>query len=151
MDRTDLKGYLFAALTALSWATSPILIRKGLEELPSPMWGTAIGLLAATTCYLGWFASRYGWPRSPASKRTALRFQVTAGITSSLGVVARNVALSMATVAAVMSLLQTSALFTLFLAPLILGRQLERISTRLIAGVVLLVAGSSLIILGRNI
>jgi drug/metabolite transporter (DMT)-like permease len=151
MDRTHLKGYLFGALTALSWATSPVLIRKGLEELPSPTWGTAIGLLAATTCYLGWFALRHGWPRSRALKRTALGFQVMAGITSGLGVVARNIALAVTTVAVVMSLMQTSALFTLFLAPLLVGRQLERTSTRLIVGVVLLVAGSTLIIVGRNV
>jgi drug/metabolite transporter (DMT)-like permease len=42
---------LFGLGTALCWAVSPILIRRGLAGLPSPLLGVTIGLVAATVAF----------------------------------------------------------------------------------------------------
>jgi drug/metabolite transporter (DMT)-like permease len=41
----------FGLGAALCWAISPILVRRGLEGLPSPLLGVTIGLVAATLAY----------------------------------------------------------------------------------------------------
>ncbi|MEL6270575.1 MAG: hypothetical protein AAFR22_12265, partial [Chloroflexota bacterium] len=38
-------------ITAFLWAISPIFIRLGLDELPSPLWGVAIGLTVNVFAY----------------------------------------------------------------------------------------------------
>ena len=42
---------LFGLGTALCWAVSPILIRQGLRDLPSPLLGVTVGMVAATLAY----------------------------------------------------------------------------------------------------
>lgn len=151
MDQTRLRGYLFGVLTAACWGTSPVFIRRGLEGLPSPLWGTMVGLSSAVSVYLLWLTWRRGWRRPEASIRAAMSFQVLAGVASGLGTIARTTAINLAPVVIVLPLTQTVSLFTPILAPLLLGRHLEQVTIKLIIGAICVVAGSALIIVGQNL
>lgn len=153
MDRTRLTGYLFGVLTAACWATSPIFIRIGLEGLPSPLWGVSVGLLAATGAYLIWLAARrqpLPWGKWDRSVKGAIGFQALAGVAAALGQIGRTVAIDLAPVVVVIPLAQTTSLFTLIFAPLLLGRHLERVTFKLALGAVCVVIGSTLVMIGQN-
>lgn len=151
MNKSAIAGYGFGMLTALCWAISPIFISLGLQGLPSSIWGTAIGLSIAALVYLVWYFWRNTGPARVSSENNALSWQIGAGVTGGLGILARNIALDFAPVAIVISLAQTAALFTIILGPILLGAEhRERISARLVIGVLTLISGSVLIIIGRN-
>ena len=88
----------------------------------------------------------------PEIKKKHLIWQAVAGIAAGLGILSRNLALDTTRVAIVIGLLQISALFTLILAPIILGKEeKEQITLKLVFGVLLIIGGSLLIIYGRNL
>ena len=152
MDRQKLQGYLFGILTALCWATSPVFIARGLREFPSSIWATAIGLFFASLIYSFGYIQQKKWLGIPEIKKKHLIWQAVAGIAAGLGILSRNLALDTTRVAIVIGLLQISALFTLILAPIILGRgEKEQITLKLVFGVLLIIGGSILIIYGRNL
>jgi drug/metabolite transporter (DMT)-like permease len=71
------RGTLLGLGTAACWAVSPLLIREGLREVPAPVLGATISMLAATIP-MGTVvalrrrrpsASRPGWTRSPSSSQ----------------------------------------------------------------------------------
>lgn len=158
IERRRAFGYLFGVLTAACWASSPVFLRKGLEIVPSPMWAVTVGLAAATLPFLVWLAVvrpepkvplRRGMPVDPRS-RLALWFLVLAGLASAAGAVGRTLAIDLAPVVVVVPLLQTTSLWTIALAPPLLGRHVERVTPRLIGGALLVLAGASLVIIGQN-
>ena len=80
-----------------------------------------------------------------------LMWQMAAGIAGGLGILSRNIALETTQVAVVIGLVQLQILITLILGPIIQGKaDRERITTKLIVGVVLILGGTVLIIFGRN-
>lgn len=156
IQRSRMTGYLLGVATAACWATSPILIRKGLVGLPSPLWGVTIGLAIAAVFFAMWM-----WVSPPEPRLAALRwkgldraikvavgFQVLAGLASGLGSVARTIAIDVAPVVVVVPLVQTASLWTIVFASLILGRHVERVNLKLVLGAVLVVAGAALVIVG---
>ena len=153
-----LRGYVFALLSMACWGTSPLFIRLGLVGLPSPIWGVTVGLGGATAVFLVWWAAvgarstDRAWTRwrSEPVVRTAIGAQVLAGVTGIAGTAARAVSLSLIPVVVAIPLAGTSALFTLMLAPLILGRKLERVTPKLVVGALLLMGGSVLVVVGRS-
>jgi drug/metabolite transporter, DME family len=156
IERSMIAGYLFGIATAACWATSPILIRKGLVGLPSPLWGVSIGLAVAAVGFALWLWLRRTQPGPRASRwsgldrviKVAIWFQVLAGLASGLGSVARTVAIDLAPVVVVVPLVQTASLWTIVFAWLLLGRHVERVTPKLIFGAVLVVAGAALVIVG---
>jgi uncharacterized membrane protein len=151
MSEQKIKGYIFGMLTAFCWAISPIFIHLGLQGLPSSIWATAIGLTVATAIYLIWLIGfRKGYVEISRETK-AYQWQMLGGVTGGIGIMARNIALDFSSVAIVISLAQTAALFTLIFGPLIFRDNFrERISIKLIVGVLSIVAGSMLVIIGRN-
>jgi drug/metabolite transporter (DMT)-like permease len=151
MNQKKILGYLFGMLTALCWAISPLFILKALRGLPSPIWGTAIGLSVATLIYGTWYLWQRKWTEIQQPIGRGVYWQIFGGLVAGLGILSRNIALETTRVAIVVALAQTASLFTLILAPFLLGRNLaERVTPKLVAGVFLIIAGSILIIVGRN-
>jgi drug/metabolite transporter (DMT)-like permease len=153
MDRSRLTGYLFGVLTAVCWAISPIFIRKGLDGLPSPLWGVLVGLTSATSLYLlSLIVRRQAWPWGQWDRtvKVAIGFQALAGALSALGQIGRTMAIDLAPVVVAIPLTQTTSLFTLIFAPLLLGRKVERVTFKLALGAVCVVIGSALVIFGQN-
>jgi drug/metabolite transporter (DMT)-like permease len=154
--RLRVVGYVFGAFAALSWATSPILIERGLMTVP-PLWGVAVGLASATLAILLWerLGSRNGYAGGAARKaepgmRAATRFLVLAGALSAFGGIARTLAIDNAPIVIALPLTQTASFFTLVFAWIFIGRRVEQIGLRLVAGVVLIAVGSTLVVLGQH-
>ena len=148
----------FGILTAACWATSPIFIRKALVGLQSPLWGVAIGLATATTAFGLWLlmmrpeprVALLAWGRMDRRIKIAIGFQILAGLGSALGSVGRTIAIDIAPVVVVVPLVQTSSLWTIIFAPLMLGLHVERVTAKLVVGAVLVVGGAALVIVGQN-
>jgi drug/metabolite transporter (DMT)-like permease len=148
-------GYLLAVLTGACWATSPVFLRKGLQLDRDPLWAVTVGLAAATVPLGLWVAARgptrrgapprhHGHPRPGPLVHLAL-----AGIAAGAGAVARTYAIDLAPIVVVAPLLQTTGLWSLFLAPALLGSHLERVTRRLVVGVLLVTGGAALVVLGQ--
>ncbi len=152
MNKQEIQGYIYGILTALCWATSPILIAKGLEGIPSSIWATAIGLSVATLIYLILFLwQKKGGGLNRINKKYIL-WQLAAGLAGGLGILSRNIALETTRVAIVIGIVQLQILITLVLGPIIQGEaDREKISFKLVLGATLIIGGTALIIYGRNL
>lgn len=139
-------GRAFAISAAVAYGITSVLIRRGVAELASPLAGATIALLSGTL-----ILSIMG-VRSPESnlreKKRAVGLLLIAGVASGLGIVASFFALSMAPVVVVSPLQGTNPLFALLWSHFFLG-QLERITPRVMLGTFLVIAGATLITIGR--
>jgi uncharacterized membrane protein len=131
---------------AFFWAISPIFIRLGLEDLPSPLLGVTIGVTASAIAYgivLLW--QRGQWLGVPIT-REAWAYKLIAGVLVGLSTWMRWVALDLTSIAVVLALSMISAPTVLVLSPLISGRHLERVTTILLFGTGLILGGALLLI-----
>jgi drug/metabolite transporter, DME family len=129
---------LFGLGTALCWAVSPILIRQGLRDLPSPLLGVTVGVVAATLAY-GLVLPLRGRLRFT---REALAWKLAAGVLVAASTWARWVSVSLVPVAVVLALGLLSVPTVLAAAPALAGRQAERVTAPVLAGSALIVAGA---------
>jgi uncharacterized membrane protein len=138
------RNSLFGIGTAICFAVSAIFIRSGLEDLPSPLLGVTTGMIitAITSGVLLLF--RQSQIRQGPISRDALLFQLGAGTLVGLSTWARWIALSMAPVAVVMTLGRMNVPVVIFLAPLLVGRQGERVTIRVWLGAALIITGAVL-------
>lgn len=131
---------------AFFWALSPIFIRLGLESLPSPLLGVTIGITASAVAYgviLLW--QRRRWARTPIPQQ-AWVYKLIAGVLVGLSTWMRWIALDLAPVAVVLALSMISTPLVIVLSPLISGKHLERVTTILVTGTGLILAGALLLI-----
>jgi drug/metabolite transporter (DMT)-like permease len=164
---------LFGLGTALCWAVSPILIRQGLRDLPSPLLGVTIGLVAATLAY-GLALPLRGLARRSRTRgarrrrllspqviearhryviaalglrftREALAWKLAAGGLVAVSTWARWSSVALVPVAVVLALGLLSVPTVLAAAPALVGRQAERVTAAVLAGSALVVAGALLI------
>lgn len=158
LDRRRFGGYTFGVLTAICWAASSVSLRKGLDLLHSPLWSVTVGLAAATVPFLVWVLVLH--PPSPPSSSAVPRdpratgafwFLALAGVASAGGAVARTYAIDLAPIVVVIPLLQTTGLWSIVLAPPLLGRHVERITGKLVVGALLVVVGAALVVVGQNV
>lgn len=132
---------------AFFWAVSPIFIRLGLRDFPSPLLGVTIGVTASALAYgVILFGRRQSWVGTPVTGE-AWAYKLAAGVLVGISTWMRWVALDLAPVGIVTSLTMISAPTVLLLAPLISGRHLERVTTVLLVGTGLIVAGALLLTL----
>lgn len=139
------RGSSFGLGAALCWATSPIFIRQGLRDLPSPLLGLTVGLVPCVVAYGVGMLFRRNERAEPASP-DALVFKVVAGVLVGLSQWARWVALELAPVGVVLALTQVSVPMVIFLSPMVAGRHLERVTARVWGGAAVIVSGSLLLI-----
>ena len=139
------RNSLFGIGTAICFAVSAIFIRYGLEDLPSPLLGVTVGMvITALSCGVLLIFRRSEIQQGPIL-RDALLFQLGAGMFVGLSTWARWIALSMAPVAVVLTLGRINVPVVIFLAPLIVGRQAERVTIRVWLGAALIIAGAVLL------
>lgn len=146
---TGWRASLFGLGAALCWAISPIFIRRGLEGLPSPLLGVTVGMIATLLAYGLALLLRGARSNATPIPRAALLFQLVAGVLVGLSTWARWIALDLAPVGVVLALGRLSVPVVIFLAPLIVGQQLEQVTRRLWLGAALIVGGSLLLIFYR--
>ena len=135
----------FALAASLSWGTSPLFIRWGLEGLASPVIGVTIGLAAAAALYAVGLASG----RAPTTSGTPLevrRWILIGGILVAVAIAAQWTALDLVEVNVVVTLQQVATPVVVLVAPFIVGTVIERWTWRLILGMVAVIAGSTMVI-----
>jgi drug/metabolite transporter (DMT)-like permease len=143
------EGYLFAFIAAISYGSSPVLIRAALEDASGlSILGGFVSYVAAAGLLLVALLLPQGRQLAGALQPTVIRAFFGAGFFVFLAQVLRFLALSLASVAVVTTLLRFAGLFTLLLSWLI-NRSLERITWRLVAGVLMSLAGAVLLVLTR--
>ena len=143
--RMSWRSSSFGLGTALCWAISPIFIRRGLEEFDHPLAGVTISMLAAVGAYAVAMLAR-GHRASPDASRTAITWKLGAGVLVGLSTWARWYALSLASVAAVLGLALLSIPTVMVLAPLLVGREHERVTPPVVIGAALVIAGALVLI-----
>jgi drug/metabolite transporter (DMT)-like permease len=136
---------LFGLGTALAWAISPLFIRKGLDGFDSPLLGVTIGLAAALAGYvLALAAGRRAWNRAHLGDAPWLK--VLAGVLVALSTWGRWVALERTSIGAVLALGLMSVPVVLLLSPIVMGRDVERVTLTVWLGAALVVGGSLLLV-----
>lgn len=136
----------FPALAALLYGVDPVFTAVGLAAGTPPAVGVATRAVAAAAgfgAYLAWRAARGERTASVAVTRPLL----VAGVANTAYLLAYYAALSRARVVVVTPVLATAPLFVVAGAALFL-RDAERVTPRLVAGVLLVVAGVLLVVAG---
>jgi uncharacterized membrane protein len=130
---------------AFCWALSPIFIRAGLAELPSPLLGVTVGAAASAIGY----GALLLWQRQNrvTEKITAEAwiFKIVAGILVGLSTWARWIALDLAPVAVVLAITMVSTPVVIVLSPYVSGKHLEQVTATLWAGAGLIIGGALLL------
>lgn len=144
---TGLGALRLGLAAAICWSLSPTFIRNGLAEVPSPIIGVTIGIVASVLGYAVVLSIR-GWRASLASLTTdALAFKLIAAVLVGLATWTRWIALDLAPVAIVLALSLVSVPVVNLLSPLVVGRDLERVTAQVWLGSGLIVGGSLILIL----
>lgn len=144
--RVGWRDAFFGLGAALCWAASPVFIRKGLADLPSPLISAWVGMVACTLVYGAVLLARPRRNRSPIPRR-AMAVQLLAAVLSALATWARWVAVDLIPVAMAITVGRISVPVVLLVSPLVLGSKLERVTLRLWLGSALIVGGSVLLVL----
>jgi len=127
---------------AFCWALSPIFIRAGLAELPSPLLGLTMGIAASAVGYgiLLLFQPQH---RSIMDiTGDAWFFKVLAGLLVGLSTWARWIALDLAPVAIVLAITMISTPVVILISPYIVGKHLEQVTSTLWGGAGLIIGGA---------
>lgn len=140
------KASSFGLGTAVCWAISPIFIRRGLEEFDAPLAGVTISLLAAVGAYGLLMLARRRHGKTPSASRSAMTWKLAAGVLVGLSTWMRWYSLSLAPVAVVLGLALLSVPTVLVLAPLLVGRDHERVTRPVVVGAGLVMAGALVLI-----
>jgi uncharacterized membrane protein len=137
----------FGLCTAFLWALSPIFTIEGLQEVDSPLLGVTVGVVFSAAGFgllvLFWPGSR---EKARGLPRGGLALKMLAGAIVALATWGRWEALDLTAVGIVLALSLISVPAVLILAPLMAGRQAERVTARVWIGGALVVAGSLVLI-----
>jgi drug/metabolite transporter (DMT)-like permease len=132
--------------TALAWAISPILIKEGLEGLPSPLLGLTLGMVVAVVVYAVALPLRPPVDGPALGSRISLTFKLLAGLMVGLSVWARWASLDYTSIAVVLALGLLSVPVVLLLSPLLMGRHVERVTLQIWLGATLVVVGGFVLV-----
>jgi uncharacterized membrane protein len=146
---TGWRSLLFGLAAAVCWSISPVFIRFGLAELPSPILGVTIGISACVVGYAVALAVRRWNGPLAAISTDALAFKLVAGLLVGLSTWARWVALDLASVAIVLALSLVSVPVVNVLSPLVVGHHLELVTGHVWLGSALIIGGSLVLIFLR--
>jgi drug/metabolite transporter, DME family len=133
------KDLIFPVLGSLALAFSQIVRKEGLNVYNQPLLGVAVGYATTLLFYLIIMAFSKNARASKFSSKDLKMFWLP-GVGIAAGWLLSFIALSQEMVAVVVPVLQTELLFVLLFAFIFL-RKLERVSFKLVASAVLIVAG----------
>ena len=136
----------FALGSALSWGSSPLFIRWGLSGLPIPLFGVTVGLAAAAALYAVVLGLRLPTVGGRSPRRAAPWIGLGAVIVG-VAITSQWIAFDLIEISVAITLMQISTPVVVFVAPIIVGTDMERITLRLVAGMVAVVGGSILVVL----
>ena len=135
-----------ALLVAAVWGFTPVMIRRGLEDLPAPLIGVAIGMIAASST--AYAIVRLGWrPRAGDRVREVLPWILASGTIVGLAITSQWQAFEAIEISIAITLFQLSTPVVVVAAPLIARAPIEAVTPAVIAGMVAVVGGSVLVVL----
>jgi drug/metabolite transporter (DMT)-like permease len=143
------RASLFGLGAALCWAISPIFTRRGLEVLDSALAGVTVGLTAAVVAYGLAFLARGRRVDVPSASRASIAWKLGAGVLVGASTWARWYSLSLTPVAVVLGLAMLSVPTVIVVAPLLVGRDVERVTPPVVVGSALVIVGALVLILER--
>lgn len=147
VDGERITGVPWAGLgAALTWGTSPLLIRWGLEGLPSPLLGLTVGLAAASILYAFGIGARNRRLVVDFPPREALAWVSLSSILVAAALAAQWKAWELIEISVAITLLQLATPTVVIVAPFITGGDAERPTIRLVVGMVAIVSGSMLVV-----
>lgn len=130
---------------AFCWALSPIFIRAGLKELPSPLLGVTVGAAASALGYgIILLGQRMRGMKLMATNEAWL-FKILAGLLVGLSTWMRWIALDLAPVAIVLAITMVSMPLVILLSPFVSGKHLEHVTVTVWAGAALVLGGALLL------
>ena len=133
-----------ALAVATLWGTSPILVRKGLEDLPTPVVGLTVGLAVTVLVYGIGLTATGGWgPQIPVP---AVMWTILGGLTGAVAISAQWISFNRTTIAISLSLQQTAVLVVVALAPVMFREPIERINRMLVVGTAAILSGTVLVV-----
>ncbi len=136
---------------AISWGSSPIFIRWGLEGLPAPLIGVTIGLIAATVAYaLGLGVSR----RRKFTKSIppgTLRWVLFAGLLVAMSIAFQWIAFDLIAIAVAITLMQLAVPTVISVAPFLVGGAVESLDRNMLLGASAVVTGSVIVVLAGRV
>lgn len=136
----------FGLAAALSWGTSPLFIRWGLEGLPAPLIGVTVGLASAMLAYAVALTVTRRWTTGTIPTEN-LRWIALAGALVAVAIAAQWESYDRITIAVAITLIQLATPVVILTAPLIVGAEMERATIPMVLGTALIMAGSTLVIL----
>jgi drug/metabolite transporter, DME family len=132
---------------ACMWALSPIFILRGLEGFDSPVAGLTVGLVVSVLAFAPALVLVRGGERAWAAVRASVgSLKLFAGVLVAVATWWRWAALEDASVGAVLALNLLSVPTVLFLAPIVAGRHVERVTAGLWAGAALVIFGALVLV-----
>jgi drug/metabolite transporter (DMT)-like permease len=141
------RGVLLSLAAAVAWGITPIFVKAGLNENSLPVMGTFISYIASAFV-VGAYLSRAGERRQFARMEVrGIWWFAGAGLAVAFAQFCRYVAFSEGDVTLVALMLQLVPLFV-FILTVTFNRKLERVSPTVLVGGVLVVAGSTVIVIG---
>lgn len=146
---TTWRDSMYGLGTAVCFAISPIFIRGGLEDLPSPLLGVTVGMGVSSIAYGIVLLFQRGRVRQGPVSRDAMFFQIMAGIFVGVSTWVRWIALDTAPVAVVLALGRLNVPVVILLSLLLVGQTQERVTARIWLGATFIVAGSLVLIFFR--
>lgn len=147
---TTWRDSMYGLGTAVCFAISPIFIRGGLEDLPSPLLGVTVGMGVSLIAYgIVLLLFQRGRVRQGPVSRDAMFFQIMAGIFVGVSTWVRWIALDTAPVAVVLALGRLNVPVVILLSLLLVGQTQERVTARIWLGATFIVAGSLVLIFFR--
>jgi drug/metabolite transporter (DMT)-like permease len=143
---TGLRSLRFGLAAALCWSLSPIFIRQGLGEIPDPLLGVTVGMVASALGYAVVIGVRGSRGQIGSVELGAVRYKIFAAVLVALATWLRWVSLELTTVAIALALSLMSVPVVNILAPLVSGQELERVTGQVWLGSGLIIAGSLVLI-----
>lgn len=135
-----------ALAVATIWGFTPVMIRRGLEDLPAPLLGVAIGMFGAAIA--GLIVVRSGLrPATGGPVRSVAPWIMLSGTIVGLAITSQWQAFDAIEISVAVTLFQISTPVVVFAAPLIGRAPLERPTPIMLGGMAAIVAGSVLVIL----
>lgn len=135
-----------ALTVATIWGITPVMIRRGLEDLPAPLLGVAMGMFGAAIA--GLVIVRSGIrPAVGGTVRSVAPWILLSGVIVGLAITFQWQAFDSIEISIALTLFQISTPVVVFAAPLIARTALERPTRVMLNGMAAIVGGSVLVIL----
>lgn len=135
-----------ALLVALTWGSTPMLIRIGLEYFNYPVLGVTVGL--AISLVFGTLAMNVwgnkSWRSIPS---TTYRWMLAGGVAGALGVSSQWISFGLTTVAIAITVQQLAAVVVVILVPFMFREPFERLNVTLLSGTAAMLIGSFVVVM----